>query len=75
MDQSLRGRHVSFCEEHTSLGLETVNLWGHIVGGVEKVGSWIDSVGLPEWGPPGDAWALKDLAGESGWGVGPWSPP
>ena len=48
MDQSLRGCHVSFCEEHTSLGLETMSLWGHIVGGVEKVGSWIDSVGLPE---------------------------
>ena len=41
-----------------------MSLWGHIVGGVEKVCSWIDLVGLPEWGPPGDAWGLKDLAGE-----------
>lgn len=55
---------MSFCEEHTSLGLETVSLWGHTVGGVETMGSWIDLVGLPEWGPPGDAWGRKDLAGE-----------
>lgn len=55
---------MSFCEEHTSLGLETVSLWGHTVGGVETVGSCIDLVGLPEWGPPRDAWGQKDLAGE-----------
>ena len=30
---------MSLCEEHTSLGLQNVSLWGHIVGGVEKVGS------------------------------------
>ena len=64
MDQSLRGRRVTVSVRSASPGLETVSLRGHIVRGVEKVGSWIGLVGLLEWGVPEEAWGLKHSAGE-----------